>query len=197
MKAHLLTGMFLAASLGAGASVQAAALIFDDTNPDETITVRADGFDLLSLNGLPFQFGGPGHPATTVLDEAAGAITFSGTFAAPTTPDSTGSRTIYLLEPDLKTLSDILDVTWSYSGHVGSISGSFISDAEGSSLGPLPPAVPPSDVFVETGIPVVFGRDFINVEVRSDVPDWGSFWLLPLALSAMGYLKSRLQPQAT
>ena len=168
-------------------------LIFDDTNPNETITVVADGFDGLFIGGSLFQTGGPGHPATGTLSESAGAISFTGTWDAPTTPDSAGSRTLYLLEPDLTTVSDILDLTWHYTSHIGTISGSFTSDVEGSSLGPLPLGVLSSDVFIENGSPVGHGMDFINVEVRSDVPESGSPWFLPLALGSMVFLSSGLR----
>ena len=89
------------------------------------------------------------------------------------------------------TVSDILDLTWSYTAHVGSISGSFVSDSERFPLGPLPVGVDPANVFVEKGIPVGHGMDFINVEVRSDVPEAASVWLLPLVLGTMAGMKYR------
>jgi hypothetical protein len=181
----------LAASVWTINSAQAAAIIFDDTSPAETITVFADGFEGgLFLNGALFQ-SGLGRPATTTLLESLGAISFSGTFAAPGIPPRAGTRTIYLLEPDLKTLSDTLDLTWSYDGTMATVSGSFTSDVEGLPPSSLPPGVDPADVFVESGRPVGIGMDFFNVEVRSDVPESGSFWLLPFSLGSIGYFRSR------
>jgi hypothetical protein len=57
----------------------AAVFSIDDTSPDDTITIGADGFVSLNINGSLFQ-SGVDNPATITLPESAGEITFAGTW---------------------------------------------------------------------------------------------------------------------
>ena len=71
----------LGLSLAGMASATAAALIFDDTNPNDSITISANDFEGgLVVNGTLVQMG-LGAPASVVLPEGA-LITFSGSCAS-------------------------------------------------------------------------------------------------------------------
>src|SRR2546426_173310 len=94
MKPPRLSLLLLSVSLLAPNAVRGAALVFDDTSPNETITIFANDFEFgLSINGQPFQQG-LNNPASGTFPET-GPISFSGSWIdlGQTQP---GSRTIYL-----------------------------------------------------------------------------------------------------
>src|SRR4051812_47292759 len=100
-----------ALSLVAPGSLWAAALVIDDSNPNETITVSANDFEFgLFLNGNLFQQG-LNNPAQSTFPET-GPVAFTGIWV---TFDQQGpvDRTIYLIESPFNAatppqISDIL-----------------------------------------------------------------------------------------
>jgi hypothetical protein len=186
----LLMSVFL---LGPNAA-RAAALIFDDTSPNETITIAANDFEGgLTINGVAFQQG-LNNPATGIFPET-GPISFSGRWIDNGLTQPT-SRTIYLLEPldPNLTISDIFHYTLDSANGFGFIQGSFVSDIDGE-LGTLPAGVNPADVFIENGQPVPFGAPFLSGLINSDidVPEPGTLSLCLMGLLIAGGFKLRQQ----
>ncbi|HEY2895168.1 MAG TPA: PEP-CTERM sorting domain-containing protein [Pirellulales bacterium] len=184
-----------ALSLTAPGSLWAAALVIDDTNPNETITVSANDFEGgLILNGNTFQ-SGLNNPATTTFPEN-GPVTFNGTWI---TFGQQGpvDRTIYLIESPFNAasppqISDILHFT------ITPIPGSENALLEGSfdssdTLGILPGTVDLSNVFVETGNPVRLDFVGLTLQVTSDVdvPEPTSWVLFGSAL--LGFISYGLR----
>jgi hypothetical protein len=190
IRSILAVGTALAASLGS----QAAFLSIDDSSPDETITLSINDFEGgFTVNGTLLQIG-IGGPGVNVTFPEAAAINFSGSWIDNgLTP--TGERAIWLLEPTGET-SDILTIAFSSAAGFGTISGSFISDSEGSAL-PAPP--PGADIILEDGGFVDFSLPFLTAQFRSDTetvttPDSGSMLsLLGLAVGAIGLTGRKLR----
>src|SRR6266849_9706795 len=89
--------LLMTVSLLAPDAARAASLLFNDTSPNETITISANDFEGgLFINGVLFQQG-LGLPASITLAETNGPISFSGQWIdlGQTTPLT---RTIYLVE---------------------------------------------------------------------------------------------------
>ena len=164
--------------LSAGA-VRGAALNFNDTLTSELVQITANDFEGgLSINGTSFQ-SGLNNPASGNFSEAT-AITFSGSWVNPS--GGSASRTIWLVEQGTtNVISDILTYSWTTSGGLSTITGSFTSDSAEGSLGLVPPTAPPGDVFVESsGLAVPFSAPFLSGTISSDVdvPEPGSVLLL-------------------
>jgi hypothetical protein len=174
----------LAVSLLSTEAVQAAAIGFDDTNPNDTITLTVNDFEGgFSVNGTLIQQGTQ-NPATLVLKETD-PLNFVGRWIdLGQTPPT--QRTIYLVEPNDPTLiSDILHFNMNSDGAFGLIEGSFVSDFE-DNLGHLPAGVNPADVFIENGQPVPFNAPFLSGYIMSDVPEPTTIALFALGgLAAM------------
>src|SRR5947207_2067596 len=161
IKTLRLSVLLMSVSLLGSNAARAAALLFDDTNPNETITISANDFEGgLFINGQPFQQG-LNNPTTGTFPET-GPITFSGQWI-DNGANAFTTRTIYLVEPSNPLLvSDIFHYTVSPQGNGTSIiQGNFTSDVNEGSLGTLPPDVNPNDVFVENGQPVSFEAAFL------------------------------------
>jgi len=186
-------------SFAANGPLWAAALNFDDTAANDTITVSANDFEFgSSLNGQPFQQG-LNNPASALLKESDGAITFTGTWITGGLQPQ-DSQTVYLIEspfvpgtpPPL--ISDIFRYTIiPNTDGTATIDASFISDFE-NNLGNLPATADPRFVFVETGAPVALNFAFLSVTIASDVevPEPSTFVLLGFALAgALGYCVRR------
>jgi hypothetical protein len=185
---------------------QAASISFDDTNPDDTITVSGGGF-VNFLQGSPYFFvinGTDYNPnAFSAKVGEAAPTTFSGTWRAFGAASS-GSRTVYLVE-DMATgeISDIVDLSWVIVGFNGGgaltqLNGSFRSDTGPGSLGFLTGHENAADVFLEGG-PVILTVSDLEITVISDseqvpVPEPGSLWLVGTALAAVGW--RRMKPRA-
>ena len=190
--------MLCAVLLLAPNPVSAAAISIDDTSPAEVITISANDFEFgFSVNGAQIQVG-LNNPGSITVPET-GTVTFDGTWIAPG-GDGTVVRTIYLVEsPPSATspplVSDILRYTATFTGSLGTIQGTFVSDVN-DNLGTLPAGVDPADVFVEDGKPVFFDLPFLTGSIISDVniPEPSSLVLLGLGLvSLVGYrLRKRL-----
>jgi hypothetical protein len=165
-------------------SVWAAALTFDDTSPNETITVTANDFESgLAINGSPFQQG-LGNPASITLPET-GRISFSGTWITfNQQPPAAGIMYLIespndpLLPPPL--VSDIFQyqIVPNTDG-TATISGFFESDLK-DNLGTLPGGIDPRDVFLENGTAIGLGFIGLGISVSSDVdiPEPATFSLL-------------------
>jgi PEP-CTERM motif len=185
-------------SFAANGSLWAAALNFDDTAVNDTITVSANDFEFGStLNGNPFQQG-LNNPASAVLKESDGAITFTGTWITGGAQPQ-DSQTVYLIESPSNAgtaplVSDVLRYTIiPNTDGTATIDGTFVSDFE-DNLGFLPTTADPRFVFVETGQPIVLGFAALSISIASDVnvPEPSTFVLFGFALvGALGYCVRR------
>jgi len=181
--------LIAALSVAAPGSLWAAALSFDDTAANDTITVSANDFEFgSSLNGQPFQQG-LNNPASALLKESYGAITFSGTWITGGQQPQ-DSQTVYLIEspfvpgtpPPL--ISDIFRYTIiPNTNGTATIDATFVSDFE-DNLGNLPATADPRFVFLETGAPVQLNFAFLTVTLVSDaiVPEPSSLTLAVFGL---------------
>ena len=182
----------IALSLGLCTQAGAAALTFDDTNPNHLITVSANDFEFaLTVNGSPFQLG-LNNPASGDFSEA-NPLNFRGRWKDRGQSGS-GSRTIYLVQAgDPTQISDILRYSWSTNGSTGTIDGDFTSDLV-NNLGLLPAGLNPGDVFVENGQPVAFSLPFLVGTINSDVdavPEPATLALVSLALAGVAFTRRR------
>ena len=194
MKTLRFSALLMSVSLLGPSAARAAALIFDDTSTNETITISANDFEGgLVVNGVPFQQG-LNNPSTGTFAET-GPISFSGRWIDNGLTQPT-VRTIYLLEPldPNLTVSDIFHYTLDSSGGFGFIQGTFESDIDGN-LGTLPAGVNPADVFVENGQPVPFFAPFLTGQITSDidVPEPGTLSLCLMGVLIASGLKLRQQ----
>jgi hypothetical protein len=196
--------LFLAAALSfvAPGSLWAAAINFDDTNPNDTIILSVNDFEGgFFLNGALIQQGTQNPVSVTVQED--GPLNFSGSWldlgqAQP------GDRIIYLVEspydpalPTTPLISDILRYTIGRDDATGlaNISGTFLSDFE-NNLGTLPVGTPSAIVFLEDGKPVIFTEAFLSGAINSDpeVPEPSSVCLAALGfigLAAWGWRRKR------
>jgi hypothetical protein len=185
----------LALALGSGVgAASAAALLFDDTAADDTITVRANDFEGgLLINAVLVQQG-LNNPGGITLPE--GVIAFAGQWI-DLGQAGAGARTIYLVEArSPRVVSDVLLYSWASDPASGlaTIQGTFFSDTESGRINLLPVDVDPANVFVEDGKPVAFSLPFLTGEIRSDVekaPEPGTLALLGLGLLGWAARKKR------
>jgi hypothetical protein len=186
-------------SFAANGPLWAAALNFDDTAANDTITVSANDFEFgSSLNGQPFQQG-LNNPASAVVKESDGAISFTGTWITngQQPPDS---QTVYLIESPFNPgtaplVSDIFrySIIPNTANGTATIDATFVSDFE-DNLGFLPANADPRFVFVETGQPINLSFLALSISIASDVevPEPSTFVLLGFALvGALGYCVRR------
>lgn len=163
--------LLLSALLLTPSAARAGFLSIDDSLANETIVISANDFENgLSINGVSFQ-SGLGIPATMTIPETTTPITFSGSWIdeGASTP---GHHIVYLVEAD-GSISDILDYTVSTDGFNGTITGSFQSDVEGSSLGTLPDPLP-ADATVQLeadNATIDFSQAFLQAFVISDTQE--------------------------
>ena len=168
MKTFRFYPLALSATLLAPVASRAAFLSFDDTNPNDTISIFANDFENgLLINNSLFQIG-TGSPATGVIPEGQGPISFTGSWIDQgQTP--VGSFTVYFVEASHpNVISDILQYSTVTGDNFGRIDGTFFSDLE-DNLGTLPNQLPPGAlVVVEDGKPFHFDQPFLNASVVSD-----------------------------
>jgi hypothetical protein len=161
---------------------KAAFLTFDNTNPDDTVTVSFGGFaypDYFQLwNGSSYYYYAPSGVAT--VPELA-QVNFYGAWYSPTGPNS-GSNTIYLAESlgAGGVISDKLTYSWYTEGYNAGgakniISGTFKSDNASIDLGFLTGSE--QNVFLK-GSPVSFNLPNFDGLILTDgpanVPDGGA-----------------------
>ena len=185
--ATLVAGLFSLAS----SQAFAAALNFNDTNTNNTVTVSGCDFEGgLTVNGQSYGSCGVGSGGTLTFPETA-AINFTGTWITHG-GGGNGSRSIYLVESsDPTQISDILQYSWSTGSYYSTITGSFQSSVS-DNLGSLPGGVSASDIFVE-GTTVDFGLAYLSgsIESSTDVPEPASFALFGFGLAGIAFLKRR------
>ena len=195
----LATGALMMAILWMSPAVQAAALIFDDTNPNETITVSANDFEFgLNINGVPFQQG-LNNPASAVFPEADGKISFVGEWETPGVNPNLVDRIYFVESNDPTVVSDVLEFRVRSAPGSGrsSIVGFFVSD-DHNNLGKVPAG---ATVVVEDGqLYTVPGLPFLQLSVLSDaeqVPEPASVitWSL-LGLCSLGFGRRALRRAA-
>jgi len=176
----------------------AAAIVFGDTNPNDTITLSVNDFEGgFFANGALIQQG-LNNPSSVTVDEDS-PLNFSGSWidngqAQP------GPRIIYLVESPLNPLlppplvSDILrySVGRDDASGLATISGTFVSDFE-NNLGTLPNGVDPATVFVEGGKHVNFFEPFLSGTISSnpEVPEPSSVCLAAFGLVGLATIAYR------
>lgn len=183
--------LFLGLAGMAPGAASAAFIMIDDTAADDTITFTWGGFDVgdgFGADGVPSS-----TPSGSVTTPETGPVTFAGAWLTPGVGGIV-SRTIYLVEGIGSTeISDALFFIIVSDGTNSLIQGQFQSDTE-ASLGTVPPATDPGDIFVEDGQPVVLSYPFLTITVLSDVepvPAPASLGLIGVGLGAIGWMRRR------
>ena len=175
-----------------------------DDRTDSIVVAWDPNFDVsgFCVNG---SCAGTDVSGSTTVPETSGAITFSGSWIANT--GTSGSGTIFWLEQGTTNISDEMSLSWTWSGGIATIAGTFTSDNE-ASLGTAPSACPDPNigncaVLDETGdfqelAGVFAGIGFpsnLTFQVASDVdvPEPSSILLLlGVLLGAVPMLRRRL-----
>src|SRR5262245_15208015 len=174
LKATAIAGL---ATLTIPQSPKAAFLAIDDTSPNEVITVSANGFVGLSVNGNLFQQG-LNNPATGTFDENLDGINITGSWIVPGTTGVEGSIAVAFLEPGPQgatIVSDLLFFSVQFGQGLGFLTIHFVSDPEGGPGLDLP-TDPNLIRWNEADGPFVLSPPLLTVSVNSDaghVPDSG------------------------
>jgi hypothetical protein len=186
-----------ALSLLAPGPLWAAAINFDDTNPNDTIILSVNDFEGgFFANGVLIQQGLNNPASVTVKEDAP--LNFSGSWSdlGQTQP---GDRIIYLVEspydpasPTTPLVSDILRYSIGRDDLTGlaHINGTFLSDFE-NNLGTVPVGTAPAIVFLEDGKPVIFTEAFLSGAINSDIPEPSSVCLAALGLVGLATIAYR------
>jgi len=194
----LMSSCFAIAAIGliAPKPAVAAALLIDDTLPNETINFSMSDFEGgFFLDGNLVQQGLGGPNTVNVPELGAGGGPLTHTFSADwitSGPVTETSRTIAFTE-GTACCSDILTFAYSnttvFGAPGGHLAGSFVSDAEGSLLPP-----PAGATLFAEGPPFVFNNTNITASAISDVsvvPAPPALLLFGPALLGLGFLWRR------
>jgi len=200
MKVRLLSCLAIAASLFVVPQLAvAASLVINDALASENIVFNVGQFEGgFILDGTQVQIGLGSASITVAETTAAGAPithTFSGDWITSGLTPMSG--VIAFAEPGVPTsqgVSDILTFSYTAGPLGGHLTGTFVSDTEGSLL-PLPAGA----TVVAEGTPFVFNNGNITASATSDVadvPEPSALALFGTVLAILGFTFLR-RPRAT